>query len=153
MRKYRLQLLSALLMLISAAGCNKSKQPNPNVIYTAENALVVDSSCVIFIAPDTMEIKRMHAQNTEEDYNEWVSQVTWYPGLAKTALHAKGINTMTCHDKQYLVLNLSKKGEIVMNPKKISGDMVLFNKEKKPFVVNSADFDANKGFILKYFDK
>ncbi|WP_243350098.1 hypothetical protein [Parabacteroides sp. FAFU027] len=153
MRKYPLHIIAIILLLISAAGCNKSGQAHPSVIYTTENALIVDSSCVIFVAPDTTEIARMHAQNSEEDYQAWVDQMTWYPGIARTALHGMGINTMTVHDKKYLVLNLSKKEEFVMNPKKISGDMVLFNKKKKPFVVNSADFDANKGFILKYFDK
>lgn len=146
-------ILTVLLLTLSLVGCNRSRQDHPTVTYTAENALIVDSSCVIFITPDTTEIARMHAQNTDEDYQAWVSQVTWYPGIATTALNARGINTKSCHDKQFIVLRMSKKEEIIMEPTKLSGDMILFNAKKKPFIVNSEDFENNKVFILRYFDK
>lgn len=143
--------LSILLFLVS---CSKSgKQENRTDLYDPVSALIVDSSCVIFITPDTAEIARMHAQNTEEDYQAWVSQVTWYPGLATTALRANGIHTISCHDKQYIVLKPSKQEEIIMIRKELSGDMILFNRDKRPFIVNSAEFEQNKVFILRYFDK
>ena len=149
---------TALLVVIALLGtafssCRNAPKNQPAVAYDARNALIVDKSCVIFIAPDTAEIARMHAQNNAEDYKAWVNEVTWYPGLATDVLRAHHIDCITCHDKPYIVLKLSRKETIFMEPLSLSGDMILFNVRKKPFVVHSADFESNRSFILKYFDK
>jgi hypothetical protein len=113
------------------------------------NSLLIKENCVIFLFPDSTEIKTMQAKYSEEDYNEIVSDMTWYPSVASEVLDSLGIKNQYC-DNEIIILRNSKNNEIKFTRKDLKGDMILFNVNKEPIVSSSIDFD--KKTTLEYFD-
>ncbi len=146
-------ILNLLTLLLLALSCTPSHKEQKELPYNAKNTLFIDSSCVIILQPDSAEIAKMHAQYSQTEYEEWMSGVTWYPGLAASELKEMGINTIPCHDKEYIILETAKQGKIVITRKKVEQDLILFHVNKKPHFISSSTFEENKNFILRYFDK
>lgn len=114
------------------------------------NVAIIDENCVIFMWPDSNEIAKLKAENSEEDYNEIVADLTWYPGIATEVLDSFKIKSVSC-DEEYIILRNSKKEEFKLKRKELNGDMILFRIDKEPIFSSAIEFDRE--LTLKYFDK
>lgn len=116
----------------------------------SSNEAIIDENCVIFLWPDSAEIDRMQAENSEEVYSEIVADLTWYPGIAAEVLDSFKIKNITC-DEEYIILRNSKNEETKLKRKEIQGDMILFRIDKEPIFSSAISFDRE--LTLKYFGK
>ena len=140
------------IILLLLTGCQKSKKEQDSNINLSKT-LIVDSSCVIIRLPDSTEIESMHKQHSKEEYESWVSSVTWYPGIAASELNDLGIRNIPCHDIEYIILRKNGKEAFRIALKDMDQDIILYNVNKKPFFIHSSEFEVNKNFIIRYFDK
>ena len=114
------------------------------------NTAIFDKNCVIFLMPDSIELANMQSNNDDGSYDEYVADLTWYPGVAGEVLDSFNIENIYC-DKEIIILRNSKKTESKFKRKEIEGDMILFNIDKDPIISSAIDFDRDG--TLKYFDK
>lgn len=114
------------------------------------NTLFVNENCVIFLFPDSTEFAKMQEENDEDTYNEIVSDLTWYPGIAAEVLDSFNIKNITS-DKEIIILKNRRNQETKYKRKELEGDMILFNASKEPLIGYAIDFDRDN--TLKYFDK
>jgi len=116
----------------------------------SKNEAIIDENCVIFLWPDSIEIEKMQAENSEEVYNEIVADLTWYPGIAAEVLDSFKIKNISC-DEEYIILRNSKNKETKLKRKEIKGDMILFRIDKEPIFSSAISFERE--LTLKYFEK
>jgi len=158
-----LLIILSLLIIISCTDSSENaitNQKNDSIIKkeipqsgkkaNSSNEAIVNENCVIFLWPDSTEIEKMKAENSEEDYNEIVADLTWYPGVAAEVLDSFKIKNISC-DEEYIILRNSKNEETKLKRKEIEGDMILFRIDKDPIFSSAIEFD--KDLTLKYFDK
>lgn len=116
----------------------------------SSNETIINENCVVFLWPDSTEIDKLKAENSEEDYNEIVADLTWYPGIAAEVLDSFKIKNISC-DEEYIILRNSKNKETKLKRKEIKGDMILFRIDKEPIFSSAIEF--YKDLTLKYFNK
>ena len=96
-----------------------------------ENALIINENSVIFLFPDSIEIKELQAKYTEDAYNEVVADMVWYPDQASQKLDSLKIKNMHC-DKEYIVFKQANNNEVKLKRKELQGNMIIFNINKGP---------------------
>jgi hypothetical protein len=149
-----------LLILVTLIGCstanqNESKRANEKLnashtLTNLENALTVNENCVVFLWPDSFDIAKMKAENSEEAYNIIVDDLAWYLGQAGLMCDTLNIKSYPCN-KEFIVFTNSEKNLVTLKRKELKGDMVLVNLKKEPKIEYSVNF--NKDSVLKYFDR
>jgi hypothetical protein len=114
-----------------------------------DSVMTVRKNYVIFFWPDSKEIEKMQADNSEHDYNEIVADMVWYTGIAEEVLDSLKINNTRC-DSKFLVLVKSDLTEIKLERKETNGDMIFFNVDKDPIISSAISFDSQ--VLRDYFD-
>jgi len=134
---------------------NKSipqEQVNANSIekkaLLPDNTLIVNENSVIFLFPDSIEIKELQAKYSEDAYNEVVSDMVWYPDQAGQKLDSLKIKNMHC-DKEYIVFKQVDNKEIKLKRKELQGNMVIFNINKDPKIswANEFNIDSVQNYL------
>ncbi len=109
--------------------------------YTSESdTLVISQDCVIFLWPDSLEVEEMKIQYPD-GYAEILDDMIYYASEAAIALDGASIRNFFC-DKSVLLLKNDKK-DIVLNRKKVEGNMILFRYGKKPIISYAIDFNID----------
>ena len=129
---------------------NQSSSVNSTGIELNDSTLLVREDAVIFLWPDSLEMKKMETENSEEDYATIVDDMSWYPSVAAPVLDSLKIKKIDC-DKACIILRKSNNKEIKLRRKEISGNMIVFNNKKDPMISYASDFD--KDSILNFLDK
>lgn len=145
-----------ILLLILGFGCSvgnntdnyqNAVSDNSQSEITTENSMIISEKAVIFLFPDSLEIKKIREESDEETYNEIIADMTWYPSVARQSLNSLNINNFQC-DKEYLIFIDSDNKEIPLKRKDISGDMIVFNPDKELLITHSIDY--NKDSVLTH---
>lgn len=158
--------LSLLIFTIGLISCNSfsfnknnsrkideedSKLKKDSQQETSSKSFEVNEDCVIFLMPSDLEIKEMQNENSEDDYNEIIADITWYPGIASEYLDSIGIKIKMIDNQDILILKVSNGNSIKFKKNMIDGDMILFRKDTLPIISNAIDF--NKEFTKNFFYK
>lgn len=141
----------ACLLLISChnntkntenSGDSLSFSKNP-VIHSESDTFKTETSGVYFLLPDDQEIEKMQKENSEDDYNEIIADITWYPGVASESLDSFNIHNeyITNQRRLIFVLNDGKSFEYVKDS--IHGDMIIFRKDTAPVISHAIAFDID----------
>jgi|WetSurMetagenome_2_1015567.scaffolds.fasta_scaffold07387_4 hypothetical protein len=118
------------------ANNHEKKDPPP------ENTLIVNENSVIFLFPDSIEIKELQAKYNEDAYNEVVADMVWYPDQASQKLDSLKIKNMHC-DKEFIVFKQANNKEIKLKRKELQGNMVIFNVNKEPKISWAIEFNID----------
>lgn len=118
---------------------------------TPSNSFETDEDCVIFLMPGDSEIEKMQKEYPEENYNEIIADITWYPGIASEYLDSIGIKYKMVDNQNILILKGSNGVSIYLQKNKITGDMILFRKDTLPVIGHAIDFD--RAFTKNFFRK
>ncbi len=92
----------------------------------------------------------MQKEYSEEDYNEIVADITWYPGIASEFLDSIGVRNEMVNNQMLLVFKSKKGKRYEFHKDSIKGNMILFRNDTVPIISSAIDFD-NK--IVKDFFK
>jgi len=115
--------------------------PPPLVTFeNTDTSLIVDSSTVIFLYPDSTEYREMEAKYSEEDLTEIVSGMNWYPFMVQEKLDSTEFKYQDC-SLPLLVFNKSDGSSILLERKKLEGNMIIFNVDADPIVTYAVNFD------------
>jgi len=118
---------------------------------TSSKSFETDEDCVIFLMPSDSEIEKMQKENSEENYNEIIADITWYPGIASEYLDSIGIKNKMVDNQKVLILKGTNGESIKLQKDKIAGDMILFRKDTLPIIGHAIDFDRE--FTKNFFRK
>lgn len=110
-----------------------------------------DESCVVFLLPSDSEIEELHKAYAEEDYNEIINDLTWYPGIASEYLDSLGIKSEIVDNHNALIFIMKSGKRIKWRKDEIKGDMILFRCDTIPIISNAIDF--NREFARNFFRK
>ena len=113
-----------------------------------DNKMIVNETSVIFLLPDSLELKKMQNENNEEAYNSIVDDITWYPGIAHQMLDSFKIKNIYC-DKDLIVLRKADKSEIELKRKELNGNMIVFNVNKEQPIITYA-ISYNRDSVLSF---
>ena len=141
--------LLLIVVLIFAFGCsgrknaetakdNVSDHPQAEIING--NTQIISEKAVIFLFPDSLELKNWQEEYDEETYNEIIADMTWYPGLAGESLDELNIKNFYS-DKEYLLFIMSDNTELKLKRKDVDGNMIVFHPDKDLLITYSVYYD------------
>lgn len=153
MKKIVIVLISFLIFScsnrnIKTENLDKEKTKENNLIN--DTSLLVSENSVIFLIPDGKEFKKMQNEIPEDEYNEIIADMMWYPGVAGEILDSLKIKNVQC-DKKYILLQGINNSITVIERQKIKGNMIVFNIEKEPWISYAISFDKDStiNFLFK----
>jgi hypothetical protein len=120
-------------------------------IDETSDTVITKENCVLFLMPDTFEINKMKEESSEEDYNEVVADITWYPGIASEVLDSFKINYRYVDNSHILLFQLNNGKIVKFDKRKIEGNMILFRNDSLPLVSYAIGFDRE--LTLNFFRK
>jgi hypothetical protein len=143
-------LLLSIVLLIGCNQVNKS-ETNENVKKDSSGVskidtvttLVIKSKVAVFIFPDTVWLAKQQESTSEDDWNEIVSDATYYDDQAETYLKKNNIPVFHLVNKQFI--RFEKANGEVMN---ILVDTIndgfscwLFNPNRNPISFKDTEID------------
>jgi hypothetical protein len=127
----------------------KRKVEYENKIIPA-NALLVDQSCVLFLKPSKEKMDSLKKSLSEKDYQSQVSMVNHETNKVADQLDSLDIINFECR-KEIIILRNADNKDTSLNNDGSGNNLILFNIEKKPLIVSSADFKPITA--VDYFQK
>jgi len=160
MNRTLLQLLLFMLLFGCSSKSNTNQTENVSIIdsdtltisQTQENELYrTSASCVVFLMPSDKEIEDMKKEYSEEDYNEIIADIVWYPGIAGGILDSFNIQNEYVTNQLRLRFILSNGDSIEYNKSDLEENMILFRNDTLPILSTSIFF--NRDFTLEFFKR
>jgi len=101
--------------------------------------------------PDDKKIEEIQMANSEENYNEIIADLTWYPGIASEVLDSFSIHNQYLNN-QHVLIFVGKKGNVFPFDKdSIKGNMILFRNDTIPIISDAISFERES--TLLFFGK
>ncbi|MDD2633916.1 MAG: hypothetical protein PHW82_00285 [Bacteroidales bacterium] len=115
------------------------------------DTMVINENCVIFLWPDSLEIVAMQDQYPVR-YLDILNDKISYVSDAAIVMDADGIKNFFCDKSVIKFINAPE--DIILQRKKVEGDMLMFKYGKQPYVLDAVEFDIEqvKAFFVDKID-
>jgi hypothetical protein len=140
-------------LLIILIGCNENQSSSKSENIENERStdaqidsittLLVTNKCAVFIFPDTLWLKKQKIENSEEDWNEIVSDATYYDDLAEQYLIKNKIPVIHLINKQFIKFQRvgEKETTIMLDSVDDGFSCWLFNPDRNPVIFKDMDIE------------
>lgn len=144
-------LISLILACKSKSGQNKiSGNINTKTDNIQVTQKLITDNCVVFLMPDSQKLSKMRKEETEDNYNEIISDIQWYIGTATETLDSLRIKNEIVHD--CVLIFKQKNGQVDrISSNTIDGNMILFRNDTTPKISFAINF--NQDSTLTFFKK
>ncbi|MDD2385928.1 MAG: hypothetical protein PHP52_04010 [Bacteroidales bacterium] len=115
------------------------------------DTMIINENCVIFLWPDSLEIIELQDKYPVR-YLDILDDMISHASDAAIAMDADGIKNFFCDKSVIKFINSPKN--IILQRKKVEGDMLMFKYGEKPLVLYALEFDIKqaKTFFLDKVD-